>query len=136
MKKQNPLRNKFITKIGKEETKIFDEIIDESPLQRAIRKANELKGKRRDQTHKRTAAQLSKIPIPLESNISEQENEDENISLDYNELKVKHNQNLKDLVTLTNHLKNSYGQLRDDLEDENEDDLARATNQDFDSSQV
>ena len=122
----------------KEETKMPERDTEENALQKAVRMAKELREKTRDQTVKETAERLGRIPYSAERDFKDVENEDQNVHSSLNELKVRNNQNLKDLDTITAKLKDTYGDLRDDpfeeIIEENEDDLARASHQNFESS--
>lgn len=69
-----------------------------------------------------------------------QENEDANLlSASITELRVRRDQNFKELNDMTLRLKHSLSEQRDDPfedvnQEDNEDDLARATNQNIESS--
>lgn len=127
----------------REETKRREEedIEDENPLQKAIRKAKELRAKRLDEKDRDTVTHLRRVSRSPERQVRRnQENEDANLlTTSITELRVRRDQNFKELTDMTLRLKHSLSEQRDDpfddvLQEDNEDDLARATNQNIESS--
>ena len=107
---------------------VFEETKDEPEdiLQRAVRRAMELRAKHKNEKQKETAAQMRKIsrspePKPrLAARSREQsdENEDNNImpaSID--ELKFKKEMHLKELADMTMRMKMSLEERRPDLDE-------------------
>lgn len=136
-KRQQKAIMKNLTKdLIREDTKDDSE---ENALQRAIRKAKELRAKRKDDQQQQTATRLRRISRSPERRSENKENLDDNeVTASITELRVKRDQHFRELNELTTRLKTSLSAPpRDDpfedsvINEENEDDLARATSQTF-----
>jgi hypothetical protein len=119
--------------IYKEQEKQYSEKTEENLLERAIRKAKELREVHKKRQHDTTSHRLSRVsrsPVREEN----KENEEMN-SVNINELKVKNELNFRELENITMRMKESL-LVRDDPFDDShvDDDLARATHQDLGSS--
>ena len=106
---------------------------DQNLFQKAMMRGRQLRNKSKFEEEKATGDRLRQISRSpqREGHQDNIENSDQNIgSLSIQELKVKYDQNFKDLEDITSKLKSTLMEPRDDLdESENVEDFARATDQ-------